>query len=81
MNIKMDITKPYRLLFQKISDIVIQCLLPGKLVKIKGTGVPFSGLYFVESVTHEISEEGYIFTILCITQKGDTLRNNDANHG
>lgn len=34
-------------------------LLPRRLVGVRGAGMAFDGLYFVESVTHDISRGGY----------------------
>lgn len=69
----MDIKK----LSQKLSSFFQRTLnskvllRPGELIDIKGVGVSFEGIYYVESVNHGISEEGYKVTNIRIRPKDD----------
>lgn len=75
MDMKMFLTRVSRFLLGG------SILRPRQLVEIRGAGRHFEGLYFVEKVTHGISEEGYKVTFITIRPTKDTLVVNDDNDG
>ena len=79
----MDIKKLSQRLssfFQRIFNLGV-LLRPGELIDLKGLGVSFEGIYYVVSVNHGISEEGYKVTNIRIRPKDDAHLVNDDNDG